>query len=252
MHTTPRVGIFGYGSFGRFLARTLADHADVSVYDPAVDEYTSDEQLARASGADFVVLAVPLGAYTELLPRIAPALRPESVVVDICSVKTRPVELIRSYLPDQPLVATHPLFGPESAASSLRGHTLVMCPDESSPAPYETIKSFAMDLGLHVVELDASKHDQEVAVIQGLTFFIARGLQGMNLEEYALRTPSFNRLLHLAELEQHHSEALFRTIQTGNPAAMAVRKEFLDHLTRLDGTLQPARPADDRDSEITV
>lgn len=234
----PRIGMIGYGSFGAFLVRQLTTVADLIVYDPAVQEYSLPTLLAQAARADFVVLAVPLGAYEEVLSRLTPDLRPDSVLVDICSVKIRPIEIIRSYLPSQPLVATHPLFGPESAADSLTGHTLVMCPDESSPAPYEAIKTFSQKLDLNVIELTATAHDKEIAVVQGLTFFVARALKEMKLDSHTLLTPSFARLLHLAELERHHSEELFRTIQTGNPFTAEVRQEFIRHVTTLSDSLQ--------------
>ena len=121
--------------------------------------------LEEVVDVDYLVLAVPLDAYTETLEAIKPIVKPHTVIVDVCSVKVKPVETIRSIMPDQPLVATHPMFGPESASVSFAGHTFVMCPEVSTTEPYENIKHFANSLGLGVVEMSADEHDREIAVV---------------------------------------------------------------------------------------
>jgi len=52
-----------------------------------------------------------------------------------------------------------------------------------------------------------------------------------------LETPSFKRLVHLAELETHHSDDLFQTIQSGNARTAAVRQKFVDEVTRINSLL---------------
>ncbi len=232
------IGIIGFGSFGKFLAEKLSSHAVVKVYNRRERPTTWQASFEEAAACDYVVLAVPLDAYVETLERLALVMPPSSVVVDVCSVKERPVKLIRQYLPEQPLVATHPLFGPESAGASLGGHTIVLCPEVSDAEPYAQVKRFAEKLKLRVVELSLEAHDREMAVVQGLTFFIARALDNMKLHGQQLSTPSFERLLHLAELEQHHSAELFRTIQQGNMRTQAVRQAFLAAARRIDEELE--------------
>ena len=50
----------------------------------------------------------------------------------------------------------------------------------------------------------------------------------MGIHDVSLITPSFKKLLDLAELESHHSEELFKTIQTGNPYLAEIRSKFVD------------------------
>ncbi len=232
------IGIIGFGSFGKFLAEKLSSHAVVKVYNRRERPTTWQASFEEVAACDYVVLAVPLDAYVETLERLAPVMPPSSVAVDVCSVKEWPVKLIRQYLNEQPLVATHPLFGPESAGASLDGHTIVLCPEVSDAEPYAKVKRFAEKLKLRVVELSLEAHDREMAVVQGLTFFIARALDYMKLHGQQLSTPSFERLLHLAELEQHHSAELFRTIQQGNMRTQAVRQAFLAAARRIDEELE--------------
>ncbi|HRC27815.1 MAG TPA: prephenate dehydrogenase/arogenate dehydrogenase family protein [Candidatus Saccharimonas sp.] len=221
------VGIIGFGSFGKFLAEKLSSYARVKVYSQSGRTSSWMVTLEEVVDVDYLVLAVPLDAYTETLEAIKPIVKPHTVIVDVCSVKVKPVETIRSIMPDQPLVATHPMFGPESASVSFAGHTFVMCPEVSTTEPYENIKHFANSLGLGVVEMSADEHDREIAVVQGLTFFIARALNDMGIHDQKLFTPSFERLLKLADLEKHHSLELFKTIQQGNPHTRAMRDNFI-------------------------
>lgn len=135
------------------------------------------------------------------------------------------------------MVATHPLFGPESAAKTLSGHTFVLCRDASNNAEATVIADFANKLGLNVVEQTTIEHDKEMATVHALTFFIAQGLVNNKIHDASLRTPSFQKLLSLAELERHHSEELFKTIQQGNPYASSVRAQFMQELQNIDTAL---------------
>lgn len=231
------VGIIGQGSFGRFVAEKLADYFEVKTYDSYnIDSKwaTSFEEVARCK---YVVLAVPLGSYQEVLNSLMPLVNEETVLIDVCSVKEKSVEIIKSILPEVQLVATHPMFGPESAAESLEGHDFILCPEVSVKSAYDKIKEFALKLKLNVVEISAEEHDKEIAVVQGLTFFVARALDQIGLHKQKLKTPSFGRLLHLAELEKHHSMELFKTIQQGNKYTKEVRENFLKVTEELNGKI---------------
>lgn len=224
-----KIGIIGQGSFGKFLAQKLSEKLQVVTYDR--DE--PDEKLHEVVTCDYLVLAVPLQSYDEVLQKITPILPDTTTIIDVCSVKQKPVEIIRQYLPSQPIVATHPLFGPESAADSIIGHTLVMCPDVSDPVQYQRISALAQMLGLRVIRMSAEAHDRDMAVVQGLTFFVAHAVSTMKLSTQ-LVTPSYQKLLALAELDQHHSAELLDTIQKGNSHAKEVREQFIAQLRTLD------------------
>ena len=231
------IGIIGFGSFGKFLAEKLSSYAKVLVYSRDNNSHSWASTIEEVAAADYVILAMPLNAYEAVLEQIKPLLRPESVLVDVCSVKEKPVRIIQQIMPEQPLVATHPMFGPESAGVQVAGHTLVMCPEVSDSTHYQVIKSFAEQLGLNVQEMTAGEHDKSIAVVQGLTFFVARTLENMGIHDEPLHTPSFARLLHLAELEQHHSQELFETIQLGNDYTAVVRDTFLAEAQKISAGL---------------
>ena len=228
------VGIIGFGSFGRFLAERLDPYVQVRVYSYSGKGDKWKTSLDVVASSDYVILAIPLDAYENALRDIKDKLRPDSIIVDVCSVKVEPIKLIKRILPDQPLAATHPLFGPESAKDELNGHVIALCPEASDPGVLDEIGAFSRRLELEVVRLSAEEHDKEMAVVQGLTFFIAHALKDMRLHEQRLSTPSFQKLLALAKLESHHSYELFETIQSGNPYTPAMRKRFIELCEELD------------------
>lgn len=228
------VGIIGFGSFGKFLAEKLSSHAKVYVYSSSGTHSSWTKDLQTVAGCDYVVPAIPLDSYEMVLNQIKPLLGAKTVIVDVCSVKEKPANLLQSIVPQQPFVLTHPMFGPESASTSVTGHTIIMCPDESAPEPYSDIKRFVESLGLSVTEMSPAEHDKDIAVVQGLTFFVARTLEDMDIHAQRLHTPSFARLLHLAELESNHSDELFRTIQLGNGYTKNVREQFIEVAQKLE------------------
>lgn len=219
----PTLGILGTGSFGRFTADKLSDHFKVHI----AGRSSSKAEFEAAVKCDFLVLAVPFNAYDETLTKIKPLLDPTTIIVDVCSVKKLPVETIKHTLPKQPLLATHPLFGPESAAKSLKGQTIVVCPQRGAEQIEAKAAKLFKKLGLKVVSMSESKHDELMADLQGLTFFLARALDLYGVKKQSIMTPSYQRLLELAQLEQNHSAELFATIQLANPYVAQKTERFL-------------------------
>lgn len=232
------LGIIGYGHFGAFLAEKLSPHFDLKVYSPSGRANGWSASLEQVAMRDYVVLSLPLAKHAEVCEQIKPHVKPQTVIVDVCSIKEESSAIIQRHLPGQPLLSTHPLFGPESAADSLEGHTIVLCDDMTTPSLMEPSRQFFDALGLQTEIMSSRKHDENMALVQGLTFFVARALKDFNLGNSQLVTPSFKKLVALAELEAQHTPELFVTIQKGNPHAEAVRQQFLDRAGELQALLQ--------------
>lgn len=234
------VGIIGFGSFGKFLVDKLRDHQFIiKVHDPVAKvpkKYSTE--LTKIAVCDYLVLAIPIDSYKPVLEVLAPLLKKSTIVIDIASVKTTPVQILDKYIPGQKRVIMHPLFGPQSADKSFWGHVVVMCPNVSDKQAYIEAKEFVVKLGLAVVEKTPEEHDKEMAYAQGLTFFLARTLLSVGIHDVGLITPSFKKLLDLAELESHHSEELFRTIQTGNPYLAEIRSQFISTAKMINDQLE--------------
>ncbi|MFV0384377.1 prephenate dehydrogenase/arogenate dehydrogenase family protein [Paracoccus sp. (in: a-proteobacteria)] len=233
--SAPSLAIVGFGAFGQLIARHLRDHLPVCICDPVnrVNDLPQVD-LPAAARCDIVVLAVPLSQMPDVLRAIAPHLRPGALVIDVASVKIRPAQLMQEILPDHArIVASHPLFGPQSAAGGLRGHRIAWCPLRGRGLG--RVAAFLRSLGLKVVATTPEQHDRDMALVQGLTHLIARSLDQMGPMPQGLTTASFRRLIEAAAMVQADSPELLRTILTENPHAEPVRRCFLSAAARIAG-----------------
>ncbi|AUH64668.1 prephenate dehydrogenase [Paracoccus zhejiangensis] len=231
----PRLAIIGFGAFGQLAARHLRDHARICVSDPVsrADDLPQ-VGLAEAARADVILLAVPLSCLEQVLTEIAPHLRPGAVVIDVTSVKLRPAELMQALLPDHVgIIATHPLFGPESARDGIAGHRLAWCPLRGGE--HRRLAAFLRWLGLKVLTTTPDQHDAEMAMVQGLTHLISRSLGALGPMPTRLATASFQHLIEAARMVQADSPELLRTILCENPHAEPVRRRFLDAAAAVTG-----------------
>jgi prephenate dehydrogenase len=239
------IGILGCGRFGAFLANRLAPDCDVVV----ADEVDRAERARRAgarwaaledvAACEWVVAAVPIGRLREALSRLAPRMGRGQVLVDVCSVKSLPAAWLREAAPPGvAVVATHPLFGPDSAARSLRGLPLVICPpaggasadDASDAAAARRLAGYAGARGLRVITLDPAEHDRAMARTQALTFFLSRVLSRLDLPapEGPVGTRSYRNLRTALASVARDTDELYRDLVRFNPHA----RSFLEEVAR--------------------
>lgn len=238
----PTVGIIGLGSFGTFAAQTLQRQATVLVYDndqlKIAPKGAQKVALSEVAQADCIILAVPLGVLPNVLSTIRSHLSPHTLLIDVCSVKLEPTRLYKTILPKHTeVLLTHPLFGPESARSSVKAQTLIVT-NKPTATGQKVLRFCEQQLGLTVHHTSAKAHDTTMAEVHALTFFIARTLRKMQLEKPAFITPSFRMIEDLISYDTHHSEALFETMELGNPYAGEVRNTFLRHAIHINETLE--------------
>lgn len=221
------VSIIGFGAFGRLAARHLRGHARLCVCDPRQRAPDLPQvELPEAAGCDVVIVAVPLSRLEAVLRALAPHLRPGAIVVDVASVKIEPARLMLRLLPDHvEILATHPLFGPESARNGVAGHRIAWCPLRGRG--HLRLAWLLRRLGLRVIATTPDAHDREMAVVQGLTHLIARGLADLGAAPSRLATASYQRLIEAAAMVQSDSPELLDMILNRNPHAAAVRRDFL-------------------------
>jgi prephenate dehydrogenase len=243
MHCT--IGIIGFGRFGRLMARNLAADFRVRTHDPgaAPGEVRSTgaepDTLESTASADVVVLAVPISAMERVLADVAPRLKPGSLLVDVGSVKELPVEWMRKAIPaGVDLLGTHPMFGPDSAADSLQGRKIVVCPVRIPPERLAQVTGYLSSRGLRVIETTAAEHDRQIAVSLALTHFIGRSLGAMQAEPQEIDTEGYRRLLRILEVVDHDTWQLFEDMHRFNPHAADTRKRFMQAVADIEARLE--------------
>ena len=114
--TKESFGLIGVGAFGALAARHLAKHFDLVLHDATADVAPLASEigarvgdLRAASACDIVMLAVPVQKLRQVLTDIAPLLKPGALVLDVASVKMKPVAAMQEILPASvAIVGTHP------------------------------------------------------------------------------------------------------------------------------------------------
>ncbi|GGA96214.1 prephenate dehydrogenase [Allosediminivita pacifica] len=240
--TRPSLTIIGFGAFGRLLAHHLAPHASLTILD--ADPTARDAARARgldvltdpsALTADIVVLAVPLPALGTCLAQIAPHLRPGQIVADTCSIKEAPARLMRELLPKHvEVLATHPMFGPNSAGKDLRGQQLVLCPVRGKR--WRRLGALLRrGLGLQVIVTTPTEHDRQAAVTQGLTHLLARAFSMLG-DQPRIRTRSFALMSDALAMVAGDAPEVFEAVTRQNPHVLPLARDFTQKLKALGET----------------
>ena len=195
-----KVAIIGIGLIGSSLARVLrgqglarllvaldanADHRRQAVELGIVDLAT-DAMDQAVTGADLVIIAVPMGAYASVAEAMAPHLGKGAIVTDVGSVKLAAIRDIGPLLPEGVhFIPGHPIAGTEHSgpaagfAELFHGRWCVLTPP---PGTDETAIQRVVGLweagGSMVEIMDAGHHDRVLAITSHLPHLIAYTIVG--------------------------------------------------------------------------
>jgi prephenate dehydrogenase len=243
-----QVALVGYGRFGRALGSLLSESGmgframDPQGGVPEAHRVTSLPELV--TGADLVVVAVPVPQLRSVLQDLRPHLRPSQLVMDVGSVKVKPVEALTEVLGSQiPWVGTHPLFGPLSLSMAERPLRVVLCPNPLHPDAAQRARFFYERLGCEIIEQTPESHDRVMAHTHALTFFVAKGMidAGTGLD-VPFAPASFKALARTIETVRSDAGHLFASIQRENPFASEARRQLLDALGEIHEQLEHMPP----------
>jgi len=236
------VGVYGLGRFGAFWAELLSHHFPVTAWsrnpERPVPAGVRRVDLAELFQADIVWLCPAISSMAEVLDEIAPLVRPGQVIADTCSVKIVPAELMVAKLPAHArLLATHPMFGPDSAKAGLAGLPVVLHDLRNGAEALAFWSKTFTDLGMAVLLLTPEDHDRAAAYTQGVTHYLGRVLDDMGLKGHPIATRGYQRLLDLVQQTCNDPFQLFLDMQHYNPHTPAMRADLKASLERISARL---------------
>jgi len=125
-----------------------------------------------AKSADVILISVPMDNFESVVQEIQPYIKPNQVVVDITSIKALPVEIMHKHIKAGLTLGVHPMFGPN--ASSMANQNFVLTPtNEEEEALAQKVREYLEARGARVTLMTPEEHDEMMAVILGLSHFIA-------------------------------------------------------------------------------
>lgn len=232
------VGIIGFGPFAQLLTQHLAPHVSLLIHSrsPITEKLPAtarEVSMQEVGAAELVIIAVPFSAFESVLSELKDSLTPDTIVADVCSVKINPLESMLNILPESiPIVGTHPLFGPQSI-DAFNPPEVVVCTGRGEQATLRVTELYEL-LGWKVRPLTPEEHDREMAMVHGLTFFIAQTMLEMKLDKPVLPTSFYSHLQQMADMQAEHTSDLTETVEKYNPYAAEMRQQFLEKATQLD------------------
>jgi prephenate dehydrogenase len=197
-----RLTVVGLGLIGGSVAaaakrsaaavQVRAVDADESSLAYALAEDIADEALTPAAaiaagwfepgGTDLVVLGTPVAATIEWLGRLA-ELGYSGIVTDVSSTKGAVVSAAREAGGAYRFVGGHPMAGSErsgvtaATATLFDGAYYILTPtDATDMDAYRLVHAFVTTLGARVVSVDASAHDEAVAIVSHVPHIAAAAL----------------------------------------------------------------------------
>ncbi|MFN7055175.1 prephenate/arogenate dehydrogenase family protein [Hyphomonas sp.] len=192
-----RIALIGAGLIGASIARAAAETGAaevIALYDASADVRARADALglgsvaptleAAVSGADCVILCVPVGAIGAVAAGAVPHMKDGAILTDVGSVKAEAARALAAaaeprlhVIPGHPIAGTEQ-SGPEAGFATLfRGawHILTPLPGggEGYDAAVDALSAFWQRLGARVETMDAARHDRVLAITSHLPHLIA-------------------------------------------------------------------------------
>jgi len=235
------VSVFGYGRFGRLWADILAEDFKVKVYSrrglkpEEVSKNVEITSLEDLFDTDAVFYCVAISAFEETLKISKQYLADKKITIfDTCSVKVFPVKWMKENLPENnKIIATHPMFGPDSYYSAKDNLPIVMCNVNAQDKVFDWWCKYFSTKKMRTEIMSPEQHDKIVAYSQGITHYVGRVLADLKLKETPISTLGYKKLLEIIEQTCNDSWQLFIDLQRFNPYTKQMRYDLHESLEKV-------------------
>ena len=238
------VGIIGFGRFGKVLANILQRGFAIKAYDPKPAGPFPGVQfldLDTVLNEKVVFIAVPIRHFESVIADISTKLKKETTLIDVCSVKNYPVNIMLKILPDHiGVIATHPMFGPDSYMSNSNLKMMINNTRDLHDQ-YSFWKRFFSDQGIQIIEMTPDQHDRLAAKTQGVTHFLGRMLKEFGIKKTNIDTQGFRDLLDLVGQTCNDTWELYADLQLYNPYTEDMVEKLKASTNKLDNQLNELR-----------
>ncbi len=235
--------IGGYGKMGLWFARWLLnqgkqvvisgrDHRKVHEAAKQIGAEAADSQSA-VKHSDAVIISVPIDRFEDVVREIAGCTSPGQMIFDVTSVKAMPMEVMHRYIKNGTILGVHPMFGP--GADGISGQRFVLTPttpDEEKLA--DNTRKYLEEKGARVAVMPPAEHDELMAVVLGLSHFVALAAGdtlaslGRLKQMRQISGTTFKVLLMLAESVASEDADFYSALQMNLPGLENIERRFAD------------------------
>jgi prephenate dehydratase/prephenate dehydrogenase len=226
------IGIIGgKGKMGKAFSEYFL-RKGFEVYVSDVDTKYSNIDIAQQ--CDIVIVSVPISKTSEVIQGIAGEMKETSLLMDFTSIKSEPVKIMKRYFSGA-VLGVHPMFGPDNLSD---GQTIVFCPGRGKLWQKRMKEIFSC---FSVVEISAEKHDQSMALVQGLQHFMetvyGSTLANMDIplsDLLSVSSPIYRLQMNIVGRVLSQDESMYSRIVFGSEYAKKAIHLFIQQAKRLE------------------
>ncbi|KZX10809.1 prephenate dehydrogenase [Methanobrevibacter curvatus] len=204
-------------------------------------QFSNDNKLT-ASKSDIIIIAVPIDKIENVIQEIANFLKPNSLVIDVGSIKEKPAKAMVKYLPkNHEFIPIHPIFGPRT--TSLKGQVMVLTPLKKGKWYFKII-NYLKNHQVKVIETSPEEHDKMMGIVQVLTHFsyisTAYALKKLKVDIKKTRefaSPIYNLMVDIIGRIVSQNPELTYSIQKDNLKGKIIRECFLNASKEINESL---------------
>jgi prephenate dehydrogenase len=238
-----RIAILGAGKMGVWFAKFfVAEGYSVVVADRKQEKLTKLKHALAVETAGFaeavetadrILICVSISAFEEITKRISSAVRDGQIVMDICSIKDFPVEIMHKHLKTCTVLGMHPVFGPGS--TTIENKAFVLTPTNTQEKAFAAgFKKWLETKKARVFVMSPKKHDELMSVVLGLPHFLGLVACDALLEKATysetkeVAGTTYQMLFTLAEVAALEDPELFASLQLSLPELEKIESSFIE------------------------
>ncbi len=239
-----KIAIIGAGRMGRWFAKFFLEQGFsviVSDKDPEKLAKISEElniikttnNVKAVQSADRILICVPIDNFEEVVSEIQPYIHKNHEIMDICSVKEKPVELMHKYIKTGTILGTHPMFGP--GVKNIKNQNFILTPTNAKEEMLaKSFGEWLKNKGARVYFMTPKEHDEIMSIVLGLPYFLSyvtcETLISCGKFSEAKKTagPSYKLLLTLVEALVSEETEFAASLQMSLPKVGEVADLFLE------------------------
>ena len=238
-----KTAILGAGKMGVWFAKFCKEKGDtIVIADRNAEKLAKLKQELKVETADFVdavrgadrvLICVSINSFEEIVKKISPVIRKGQVVMDICSIKEAPVNIMHKYLKNGLILGTHPAFGPGS--SGLKNKAFILTPTNAEEQKFaEEFKKCLEKEEARVFIMSPKHHDELMSVVLGFPHFLGVVAcdtlldQANYPETKKVAGTTYKMLYTLAEATALETPDLFASLQLNLPEIGQIERLFME------------------------
>ena len=200
---------------------------------PRINFFQDNKELVKK--VDFILISVLFKDFLKVVKEISPLVKKEQKILDILSIKEKPVEIMHSFFKKNITLGTHPLFGPKTKSTR---HNFLLTPTNKKERDFaKDFKEWLEKRNFRVKILSPKEHDEFMTEILGFPHFVAlvSGSTILDFDKERLMKvlgPSFKKLLSLIKNVAFSSPEFYSDLHFHLPKIEKIEKKFEENVKK--------------------